>query len=132
MPRLSSLAASMGVAAQYVDVGTIATATFDLTSVPTSAPVATLTTTTPSGTSVRIVASRSSSDGNTWSAWTAPAVDGTTLASPLARYVQLRIELKTTNTLVTPTLTLVAMTATGSFEIAPTWDWNGGGRWNAE
>lgn len=129
MPKLTTIAAGISSTYGYVPSGTLITNTLDLGDVPDGGPAPTyaLDVTTPTGTTVSVVASRSSNDGVTWSDWSAS--DGLTLTSPVARYWQLKLALATIDQRQTPTL--VSVTISGSGTIEPNWEWDGGGRWNA-
>lgn len=125
MPRLARMAAGLGTASFHLASGAIESGILDLGATPTTAPSYTLNATMPSGTSVSVVASRSSPDGVAWSSWSAP--QGGALTSPLARYWQLELSLQTTAPQSTPTL--VAVTITVTDEMQAGWTWNYGGRW---
>jgi hypothetical protein len=119
----------------YPSSATITTKTIDLTDVPTSAPTAWLGwTTAGAATSVSLVSTRSSSDGVTWSSWTAPTtnVDGSyTLTSPLNRYLQMQVSLSTSDSTKTPTVRLIIVKANKTTAaINANWTWSFGGRWS--
>jgi hypothetical protein len=87
-------------ASNYVSSGTYLSKTFDLSHVESwgnFTPVETK----PASTSVTYE-TQSSDDQNTWSGW--QAVSGTTIQSPTARYIQVRITLSTSDGVSTPTV----------------------------
>lgn len=73
----------------------------------------TWTATTPAGATVQ-ARTRSSLDGVTWSAWSAPlTTSGSTIASPNGRYLQYRLELATADPASVPVVQDVTITAIG-------------------
>lgn len=125
MPKLAQSAPGT-----YYTSGTVTTKTIDLGDVPVTKPKVTLGYTNPDAScSVKVLNSRSSSDGTNWTAWTAPDTDGVTLLSPLSRYWQVQVQLATTNTAFSPNLDSVRLDADKWVSVDANWSWGMGGRY---
>jgi hypothetical protein len=111
----------------YAPYGEVETHVMDLGAAPTTAPTYTLTYDGPSGTSVAVTASMSSTDGLTWSSWSSVDGDGS-LTSPLARYWRLRIALTSTDPSSTPILRSVTLQAPNT--TPSNWRYGYGGAWS--
>lgn len=129
MPRLAHTAAGM-CPALHVATGDVITPALDLGRTPTSAPVVGLIGEMDAEASVTIAASCSSSDGEAWTAWSAPGADGTLTSAP-QRYWKIKLLFETSNAARTPRLTELFLLAHGmDADLETHWRWGYGGRWN--